>query len=151
MLSKHGMSDCIAFSFRPGNVQFVLYDVHAAIDDREDSLWGRDGELGPLSVRTAELSVGLFDNCEVEISVAIFEVEPIKPDGIWEIEAEASLLVQSGELGVRDVTSNTPERIFFITKGRSRLRILGAWRVEQINKQAEQLFHIQIWPVAYVK
>jgi hypothetical protein len=140
------MSDHATFSFRPKNVQFVLYDIHAVPDDSEDSLWDRDDELGPLSVRTTQLAVGLFDDYAVEIQISTFETEPSKPIGSWTIEATASLFIKSGELGVRDVTSDMPERTISVIRGWSNVRVSGVWLDATEKNQVAQRFHIQIWP-----
>ena len=114
-------------------------------DDTEDAFWGRNNEQGPLSIRTTELAVGLFDHYEVEVKITIYDQPPPKPGGLWEIEAEASLLVESGELGIGDVTSDAPELVISISKGWANVRVFGNWLGTE-RGQAAQSFYLQIWP-----
>lgn len=136
----------VVLNFHPRNVQFILYDPYTVTGDEEDSLWERDDEQGPLSSRRTELAIGLFDDYQVEIKITTHDQTPDKPEALWDIEAAATLLIQSGTLGVRDVSSDIPEEVINLRKGWINVRVFGIWLGSREKDRAAQLFHLQLWP-----
>jgi len=129
-------------SLWPGHAQFVVYDVQAEYDATQDPLWSRPGETAfPLSSRLSELAVGVLDDEEVTVVLEV-DVQPLSaPEGIWAVQARATLFVPSGRLGIRDVVADEPELVVSVPAGLLNVRISGRSSAE------EHVFLVQVWPI----
>lgn len=134
--------DCHAVTLWPEHAQFVLYDVLTPLDPHEEaSLWSRPDERGaPLSIRRSEVAVSVFDDAETQVRLHLCGAAPRPLAGDWAVTVEASVLVESGVLGVREVMSDAPQLTVKIPAGQTRLRVHGRITPE------EQLFCVQVWP-----
>jgi len=130
-------------SLWPGHAQFVVYDVQAEYDATQDPLWSRPGETAfPLSSRLSELAVGVLDDEEVTVVLEVDFQSPPAPEGIWAVQAQATLFVPSGLLGIRDVVADEPELVVPVPTGLLNVRITGRRSAE------EHVFLLHVWPVS---
>ncbi|AWN24214.1 hypothetical protein DKM44_14050 [Deinococcus irradiatisoli] len=129
-------------SFSPGHAQFVVYDVQAEYDVNQDPLWSRPNETAtPLSSRLNELAIGLLADEDLTVVVEVGAQQPSVPEGTWDVQAQASLSVPSGMLGIRDVVQDDPVLVVPVPPGLLNVGISGRLSPE------EQLFLVQVWPV----
>jgi len=129
-------------SLWPGHAQFVAYDVQVEYDATQDPLWSRPGETAaPLSSRLSELAIGVLDDEELTVILEV-DVQPLPaPEGIWAVQARATLFVPSGMLGIRDVVADEPELVVPVPAGLLNVRITGRRSAE------EHVFLLHVWPV----
>ncbi|SMB78537.1 hypothetical protein [Deinococcus hopiensis] len=137
-----GMEKQHSFSFCPGHAQFVVYDVQAEYDVNQDPLWGRPDEReAALSSRLTELAIGLLDDQDVTVVLEVGLQRPSPPEGTWAVQAQATLSVPSGMLGIRDVVADGPAFVAQVPPGLLNVGISGRLSAE------EHLFLLRVWPV----
>jgi hypothetical protein len=132
--------------FWPFYSQFVLYDVKTPYDPEMVPHFNGPGEYGDnplrISIRRLEVSIGLLQDGDVEITLTTHAQMPAPPPGTWTQTVSAPLELPGGILGVADIIHDTgdPELAIDLGPGRLMLRAFGRIVDEQ------QVFAVQIWP-----
>jgi hypothetical protein len=136
-------------TFWPSHAQFVVYDVKTPYDrEMVPHFNGPDDKTH--SARRREISIGLLDDCDVQITLSTHASAPPPVDGAWVVTADAPLEVPSGVLGIRCVVDDPddPELVVNIGPGSFRVRFFGRFEGKPGDRQEKLLniFAVQIWP-----
>jgi len=130
-----------SLSFWPSHAQVLVHDAHVDFTESSVPFWTLPEEReARLSVRPTAVSVGMFDDGHVRITLAVHTIQPEVPDEPWDVIVETPLSIRSGTLGVSGILDEEPSLIVPVPAGRLRLRFAGRYRGEQND------FMIQAWP-----